>query len=160
MNVEDLSTRLYYLENFLATVCIEGGCGYDLKVICQGLIHGEITLTQALYRWKNLGHYVFISPNEEPMIQLKGDEMLADFYANKITSAEVYLDSYPTYKFIMDCDWKLDENGDFTEPPQYNDFSIFEFSANDKKYYSIDGCLADLFDVTDLDNIVFNIRRY
>ena len=52
----DYSKRLTDLYNFLQIVCIEGGCGTDLKDICSEIIIGRINYEEALEEWKKCGH--------------------------------------------------------------------------------------------------------
>lgn len=51
--------RLANLHNFLHIICIEGGCGYDLKSICSDMIIGKIDYNEALAEWRHCGHKIF-----------------------------------------------------------------------------------------------------
>lgn len=48
--------RLIDLYNFLHIICIEGGCGYNLKDICSEIIIGRIGYEEVLEEWKKCGH--------------------------------------------------------------------------------------------------------
>lgn len=58
--MEDPNVRLSFLENFLNVICIEGGCGFDLKVICHHIISGNYDYSQAIEAWKRLGHVFLV----------------------------------------------------------------------------------------------------
>lgn len=52
----DYNKRLVDLYNFLHIICIEGGCGYDLKDICSEIIIGRIGYEEVLEECKKCGH--------------------------------------------------------------------------------------------------------
>lgn len=58
ISADECFKRLYDLDQFLLTICIEGGCGYDLKQISYKIARGQINLTQAIQEWKSNGHYL------------------------------------------------------------------------------------------------------
>lgn len=55
----EYNRRLVDLYNFLHIICIEGGCGYDLKDICFNIIFGRVDYNEALVEWQHCGHKIF-----------------------------------------------------------------------------------------------------
>lgn len=50
--------RLVWMLNFINNICIDGGCGLDLKEISRDIIKGKLDYIQAIEKWQNLGHYL------------------------------------------------------------------------------------------------------
>lgn len=48
--------RLLNMYKFITVICIEGGCGYDFKLISYRIMHGQYNLTEAIDEWLRLGH--------------------------------------------------------------------------------------------------------
>lgn len=56
---QDYEKRLVDIANFMRIICIEGGCGYDLKGIVEKLIYGNINYEQAIDEWYHWGWKTF-----------------------------------------------------------------------------------------------------
>lgn len=57
MNSVDYKERLVNILNFMNIICIEGGCGCDVKDIVKGLACGVYNYDSALIEWKRRGWY-------------------------------------------------------------------------------------------------------
>ena len=49
--------KLETIAMFLSAICIEGGCGYDLKKISSDILNGKSNYKQAIDEWLYYGHY-------------------------------------------------------------------------------------------------------
>lgn len=56
---KDYEKRLIDIANFMRIICIEGGCGYDLKIVIEKLIYGKINYKEAIDEWHQLGWKTF-----------------------------------------------------------------------------------------------------
>lgn len=56
---QDYEKRLVDIANFMRIICIEGGCGYELKEIVEKLIYGNINYEQAIDEWYRWGWKTF-----------------------------------------------------------------------------------------------------
>lgn len=50
--------KLETIAMFLSAICIEGGCGYDLKKISLDILNGKSNYKQAIDEWLYYGHYL------------------------------------------------------------------------------------------------------
>ena len=55
MELEQIIQNMY---KFMSSICIEGGCGYDLKQISFEILNGNIDYDQAIRKWQYQGHYL------------------------------------------------------------------------------------------------------
>lgn len=56
---QNYEKRLVNIANFMRVICIEGGCGYDLKEIVNKLIYGKYNYEEAIDEWHHLGWKTF-----------------------------------------------------------------------------------------------------
>lgn len=56
---QNYEKRLVDIANFMHDICIEGGCGYELKGIVKSLICGNINYEQAINEWHRWGWKTF-----------------------------------------------------------------------------------------------------
>ena len=56
---KDYEQRLLNILNFMNIICIEGGCGCDIKGIVKKLIYGKINYEEAIDEWHHLGWKTF-----------------------------------------------------------------------------------------------------
>lgn len=154
--------KLKNVSNFMTVVCIDGGVGYDLKVVVNKLISGEFDFNDAVVWWENQGHYFLTDMSNiasKTTCRLLGKNLLKFIIASKKTNLEIYQDDlFPGKMFYLDCEYKLGFDGDWDGLPDYSDFAIFELEEGTGRYISSDGCLEGLLNKDSLDNILFDVK--
>lgn len=163
--VSSSKERLENVSNFMTVVCIDGGVGYDLKVVVNKLISGDFDFDDAVVWWESQGYCfltnVSISHPSYTTCRLLGKNLLKFIIASKKTNLEIYQDDlFPGKMFYLDCEYKLGFDGDWDRLPSYSDFSIFEIEEGTGRYISSDGCLEDLLDKNSLDGVLFDVKYF